>query len=155
MARNSLAINDEYISRTDLTRLQKFRLRHPELKIREREYTRIYLMDNPEHVSIWRKNNPDKRRAQEKRAQANQRWKLYNITEEQYNNLLVFQNHTCAICKKDKNTKHDWSIDHCHITNKVRGILCSKCNSMIGLAKDNITTLANAIEYLKIHNHEA
>jgi hypothetical protein len=40
-------------------------------------------------------------------------------------------------------------IDHCHITGKVRGLLCSKCNKALGLFSDNLNTLEQALKYLK------
>ena len=39
-------------------------------------------------------------------------------------------------------------IDHCHITNKVRGVLCNNCNTALGLVKDNRQTLLNMLQYL-------
>ena len=50
----------------------------------------------------------------------------------------------CLICKKDEATV----VDHCHITDTVRGLLCHSCNLLLGQAKDNIEILRNAIEYL-------
>ena len=40
------------------------------------------------------------------------------------------------------------SIDHCHETGKIRGILCHLCNNLLGNARDNTTILASAIDYL-------
>lgn len=51
----------------------------------------------------------------------------------------------CAIC----NSTDRLSIDHCHETGEVRGLLCGKCNSGIGLFKDKIDLLEAAIQYLK------
>ena len=74
------------------------------------------------------------------------RRRLYGIDEEQYNNMILSQNNICAICNKPSNkTLH---IDHDHITGKVRGLLCSSCNTGIGLFKEDIDSLANAIKYL-------
>ena len=41
------------------------------------------------------------------------------------------------------------SVDHCHQTGKLRGLLCSKCNAMIGLAKDDPLVLEKAIKFLR------
>jgi len=68
--------------------------------------------------------------------------KKYNITEDKYKEMI---GKNCEICGKRK-----WKmcIDHCHKTNKVRGILCNECNSGIGFLKDDSKLLQNAINYL-------
>jgi 5-methylcytosine-specific restriction endonuclease McrA len=74
------------------------------------------------------------------------RRRKYGITEEDYNNMILSQNNLCAICNKSSDkTLH---IDHDHITGKIRGLLCSSCNTGIGLFKEDVYSLANAIKYL-------
>ena len=77
----------------------------------------------------------------------------YNLSVEQYNALLVKQNHKCAICSIDEKEapKGKLFVDHCHATNKVRKLLCHNCNVSIGLLKESITTLSQAIAYLDKH----
>lgn len=61
--------------------------------------------------------------------------KKYGITLKQYNELLVTQNSVCILCgKKDayKNKGRNLFVDHNHKTNIIRGLLCSRCNTMIG-----------------------
>ena len=72
---------------------------------------------------------------------------MYNITLNDYKKILKSQNNVCAICmKKDKYKM--LAVDHCHKTNKVRGLLCQKCNRAIGQLDENINSLKNAIKYL-------
>jgi hypothetical protein len=81
--------------------------------------------------------------------------RTYDLTEEQYKELLQSQNNSCAICGSDHNktTKSEYMfVDHCHDSGKVRGLLCSPCNSALGSFEDNIKFLENAIEYLKKHD---
>lgn len=75
----------------------------------------------------------------------------YNINEEYYNNLLKNQNNSCAICKTPfiDFSRRNLHLDHNHKNNKVRGILCIYCNNLLGLAKEDINILSNAIEYIK------
>lgn len=76
--------------------------------------------------------------------------KKYNITKEEYLTLVKNQNNLCAICKEpEKNRK--LAIDHCHISGKVRGLLCTNCNLGIGNLQDRIDVLHSAINYLE-HN---
>jgi len=49
----------------------------------------------------------------------------------------------CEICESQK----DLVIDHCHKTNKVRGVLCKTCNMGIGLLKDSLQVLKNSVNY--------
>lgn len=78
--------------------------------------------------------------------------KLYRLkiklTVEEYKEMIVLQNNLCAICKLPQENKA-LAIDHDHITKKVRGLLCQKCNIGIGNMKDSIENLENAIIYLK------
>lgn len=74
----------------------------------------------------------------------------YNITPEDYDKMLLNQNNLCAICNLPMEEK-DICIDHCHLTNKVRGLLHRTCNAAIGLLKEDVSILANAITYLNIH----
>lgn len=78
--------------------------------------------------------------------------RVYNISSDYYEYLLNQQNHKCAICKKrELDSKGRLSIDHCHNTGQVRGLLCRSCNLGIGNLKDNISLLAEAIKYLEKH----
>lgn len=72
----------------------------------------------------------------------------YGITLEDYNLMFKKQNGKCFICNTLKNVLH---VDHCHTTNKVRGLLCGNCNKALGLLKDNIDILQTAINYLNLH----
>lgn len=75
----------------------------------------------------------------------------YGITESDYNDFLKKQNNVCAICKEsaEKIKKSEYLfVDHCHDSNKVRGLLCDTCNNGIGLFKDDVELLENAINYL-------
>lgn len=66
--------------------------------------------------------------------------------------MLLEQDNKCAICgDKLKAGVGGRSIDHCHSTGKVRGILCMKCNTTLGMYKENIKTLKSMITYLEIH----
>lgn len=75
----------------------------------------------------------------------------FGITEEQYDKMLADQGGCCAICKSSNSgnkRSSRLSIDHCHSTGKIRGLLCSSCNKAIGLMKDSQDILVSAISYL-------
>lgn len=77
----------------------------------------------------------------------------YGITKEDYEYLLTKQKGCCAICgtnnPSSKSKKHKYfSVDHCHQTKKIRGLLCATCNSAIGLLGDCPQTILNASLYL-------
>jgi 5-methylcytosine-specific restriction endonuclease McrA len=71
----------------------------------------------------------------------------YGISREDFFLMLEKQNYQCTLCLTpiDKSSH----IDHCHTTNKVRGILCARCNKGLGHFKDNIVVLKRAIQYLE------
>jgi len=98
--------------------------------------------------NIYRKNHPESTRKIHRNYILKSK---YNLTPEQYNEMLKKQDFKCAICGHpfDLLKLHNAEIDHNHQTNKVRGILCHKCNVVLGMANDNINVLYSAIKYLK------
>ena len=75
--------------------------------------------------------------------------KKYGIGPVEYKMMRDSQKECCAICKERfTETPH---VDHDHATGKVRSILCRRCNHTIGHARDDISILASAIEYLRGH----
>ena len=77
----------------------------------------------------------------------------FGLTPEQYEQMLNVQESKCGICgKHQKEFKIALAVDHDHKTNEIRGLLCSKCNRLLGDSNDNSETLLNAIQYLNKHN---
>ena len=73
----------------------------------------------------------------------------YNITLIDYNNKLLEQNNCCAICNINQvNYKRKFSVDHCHETGKIRGLLCNMCNKGISHFKEKIELIEKAINYI-------
>jgi hypothetical protein len=83
----------------------------------------------------------------------------YGLSTSSYLALLKSQNNACAICfTVDPGGPHNrWYVDHDHTCcpggktcgNCVRGLLCFKCNVLLGMAQDDINVLRSAIRYLK------
>lgn len=82
-----------------------------------------------------------------KRQKSVKPWRKYGLTAEQFQALYEQQQGLCAICRQPPGAR-ELAIDHCHDTGVVRGLLCTRCNLMIGYAKDRIETLRAAIHYL-------
>ena len=71
------------------------------------------------------------------------------LTIDEYDKMLENQQGKCAICGGGREKqKYSFSVDHCHATGKIRGILCSNCNAGLGFFKDNPQSLTNALTYL-------
>lgn len=123
---------------------------------------------NNERVKKWQRKNRDKTNKyfiewgkknpialEKKKLRAKTKTLGVNLTYEEYVIMCDKQNNLCAICGKEEITKHNksksiyiLSIDHCHSTNKVRGLLCKKCNSAIGFFNDDPELLRLAYKYL-------
>jgi hypothetical protein len=80
--------------------------------------------------------------------------KKFGITPDDYERMLAEQNGVCAICKNCEAAARDGrplrlAVDHSHTSGAVRKLLCTKCNTMLGGARDSVEVLQAAIDYLK------
>jgi hypothetical protein len=121
-----------------------------------------YKKRNNEANARWKRENPERHKAMAKRAKdkylanpANKekaaathrdwcRKRMYGISTEEYQSLLLLQGGHCAICPNTATL----GVDHCHKTGTVRGILCRNCNLMLGHAMDRQQTLEAGRDYL-------
>ena len=100
---------------------------------------------------VKRSNDPNHERSKNLK-------RYYNLTLLQYEEMYNSQKGLCKICCKpasrlNKNGKIiPLFVDHCHDTQVVRGLLCSNCNTILGMSKDKIEILGRAILYLKETN---
>jgi hypothetical protein len=124
-----------------------------------------------EYARKWRANNPEKAQAQAAKSRAKNRDKInarqraaytpekgrannlkaqYGITPEEYQQMFDAQSGLCAICQNAA-TLH---IDHNHTTDQIRELLCSPCNTGIGLFQEDKARLVAAAAYIQKHNKE-
>lgn len=82
----------------------------------------------------------------------------YGITLVEFNSMLSEQGGACAICRnpedvdKKRNGRPDaLSVDHDHATGRIRGLLCSGCNRMLGIMNDDPNLIRSAAAYLESH----
>jgi Autographiviridae endonuclease VII len=105
------------------------------------------MADRREYIAQWQREHPRSRKNGElKRA--------FGITIEQYDEMFKAQKGLCKLCRKPepgtRNGKRKMlAVDHDHVTGKVRGLLCSKCNTALGLFNESPELLEAAITYLK------
>lgn len=128
-------------SETDRAKSARYRERDPE-RAREQynRYNRKRLAD-PEFL---RKKREDHDR------------RVYGIEPEHLQAMRDSQGDRCAICKGERCGPGDrLHVDHDHVTGKVRALLCSRCNTMIGLAGDDPARLSAAAAYIRRHRKEA
>lgn len=77
---------------------------------------------------------------------------LYGLTQADYDRLLALQYGRCAICRTDDPGPHGcWGVDHDHVTGRVRGLLCDRCNVGIGCLRDDPEILMAAARYVMKH----
>lgn len=129
-----------------------------------------------EKVKEWRASNPEKRNEQKQRHYLKNKEKIdqrakdwynnnkdryrnrsmlrkYGIDLFQYNLMRELQQYRCAICGQgEESLKNGLVVDHCHKTGKVRKLLCTTCNTALGMFKENPMILQSAVEYIKEFN---
>jgi hypothetical protein len=142
------------VKRWRVANSEKVRAQSAKWRAANLQKVKNYHKQNPEKhkatVAKWRAKNPER----VKKILQNAKLKRYGITFEQYTKLSVTQNGVCAICRKpetwiQKGTLSLLSVDHDHVTSKVRGLLCHSCNVGLGHFKDDALTLRAAASYLE------
>ncbi len=88
----------------------------------------------------WKRNNKEKHYLNKLKGK-------FKMTPEEHKNLLDSQFNRCGICGKEESSRR-LSVDHCHKTNLVRGILCRRCNLGISYFDDDVNVMNQAIKYL-------
>lgn len=159
LEQNSEEVFDLFDVGPFLTKKEKQSLRSKKWKENNKERSIVLNMR-------WYEKNKDvtiirSKKWAEENKERNQyhRWKIklkkkYGLTPEGYIRLLELQNYKCKICgipHHENNRK--LAVDHCHKTNKIRGLLCKKCNGGLGIFDDKIESLEKAIDYLKEYNY--
>ncbi len=103
---------------------------------------------NPEEIAAkqkeWRDNN-------KKRIRDVKRNSKYGLSGEEADRMREEQFFACAICRRHESLlgKRGLVIDHDHKTDKIRGLLCDKCNRCLGLLDDSVDIIESAVRYLR------
>jgi hypothetical protein len=129
-------------------------------QLRRRDDARPYSMNNVCWIEPVVSSRADYFTPQKRSAYSREHTltRKYGIGGIEYKQLLNHQNYKCAICREEEsfiNPKtgkvQELSVDHDHLTRIVRGLLCRRCNRMLGFARDDIAILQRAITYLRQH----
>lgn len=119
---------------------------------------------NAERQKEWREANPDQARALQNKSNRKRladpeyvrlraerlMLRKYGLTMADFDALLESQGGVCAICKGDRNGPGArFHVDHHHRSGEVRGLLCGRCNTAIGLLQDSPELAEAAATYLR------
>lgn len=127
----------EYYSQNSECLIARTKQYHDKNHEEYKSYHAAYREKNREQINQQHRDSGPARSLQ-------RQLKKYHIPQEEYNYLRSLG---CEICGKAFGEKNP-CFDHCHNTGQYRGLLCSTCNSGIGLLKDNIKILQKALDYL-------
>jgi hypothetical protein len=110
-------------------------------------------LSSAQRTRAWQLRNPDKlptKAAKRGYDREHNLRKKYRINHSQYEELLARQGGRCALCRSaDPRAKYGrFHIDHCHVTDRIRGLLCAKCNMGLGSLGEDPRLLMRAIDYL-------
>ena len=118
------------------------------LEARQRYNTdEVYRLQNIATTRQWQEKTKftrDKHRDKDRKLR-----RAFGLSLEEYTQMLQSQNNVCAICLES--TNRNLAVDHSHKSGKIRGLLCSSCNTGLGLFKDSIERLHKVITYLEVN----
>ncbi len=132
------------VSRQAKSRKQRY-AEDPEYRKKQCEIFRSYWAANKDEINARRRarlrTDPEYR----KKANSAIARAATDFSRDDYDALLALQGGVCAICSKNR----PLGVDHCHLFNEVRGLLCNKCNLGLGMFDDDPDRLRAAADYLE------
>jgi hypothetical protein len=119
-------------------------------KVRSKEWQKNNSQRYKESVKRWKESNREQKWSLDKKSHL---WTHYRLTLEDFTEMHSLQKGKCLICKRGKKL----IVDHDHACcpgkiscgNCVRGLICFRCNSLLGLAQDSKEILSAAIKYIQ------
>lgn len=130
-------------------------------------HAKVQLAWNAKHVEsikeyrrLWARQDRQKKYDKYRKYEIRKKCKKFGTTEEWYYSRLKEQNDLCAICGQPETSMHPsqtsrvmpLSIDHNHVTGKVRGLLCWKCNTQLHVIERGGNWIEKASGYLRKHS---
>lgn len=113
--------------------------------IKSKEYKKNNPEKSRESANKWAKNNPES----VKKTSIRKNLKKWNYSGDiELIVKEVLEQQKCSCCNKPFETTRDKHMDHCHKTNKYRGLICRSCNHTLGHCKDSVNVLQSCINYL-------
>jgi hypothetical protein len=119
-------------------------------RARRRAYKKAHRKEITKQVQRRRKEDPvfrEKENARARKKNFRRRLKRYGLSVADYELMVADQGGVCRICKTKPEKR--LCVDHCHKKKKVRRLLCSQCNSMIGFGRDDPAILDEGAAYLR------
>lgn len=122
-------------------------------------YSRKFRRDNPRSISRSRSRYYQKNKSSILEKIRNHRYKrVFGISSDEYQAMHDKQKGLCASCSRPETARtrsgrtRRLSVDHSHETGRVRELLCSRCNTIAGLANESTETLRMIIAYIRRHD---
>lgn len=111
-----------------------------------------YVRENHDAVlARGQKYYSDNRQSCYRRTSHNRWVKNLGVTADEYDLIMSDHKGRCDLCGTDepRGPHGRFALDHCHRTGLLRGVLCTRCNTVLGHCEDDPDLLRNAISYLK------
>lgn len=151
-----LNLSDEEKQLRHNTQMKKWRKENPaEAKL----VGYRYRIKNPYKIKEFNKKSADKRNSTPELKEKYRKYlrekhlnRKFGLSIEEYDKIFIKQNGNCSICGINRSKlNRNLAVDHNHSTGKIRDLLCTKCNTILGGANDDINILQKAIIYLRKH----
>lgn len=137
-----------------LVHKEEIRVQKKEYYDTHHEYFKEYKEVNRDRDRIKSREYYDKNREKIRQYDKERAIKKWGLALEEYEEMLKKIDGKCPLCKIVLDNSRQGAgcravVDHCHLTNKLRGIICASCNSALGVFDDRSEVLQRAIDYLK------